>query len=105
MEKQTLPNSNLVLIFGILSLLGCCCTAFMGIVFGIIGLIYAKKATAIYLENPENYTGFNNVKTGKILCIIGIVLGILTTIVSIIITATVGLGEYMEMFETYTNGM
>ena len=35
----------------------------------------AKKDIAIYAENPELYSNYGNVKTGRILCIIGIVLG------------------------------
>jgi len=35
----------------------------------------ANKDTKEYNENPELYSNFNNIRTGKILCIIGIVLG------------------------------
>ena len=83
MEKQTLPNSTLILVFGILSILGCCCYGVFGIVFGIIALLMAKKSTEIYTTNPELYTGYQNVKTGKILAIIGLVLSIISLIVSI----------------------
>ena len=74
MEKQKLPNATLILIFGILSILSCCCYGFVGIVFGVIAIVLANKATKIYLETPEDYTGYQNVKTGKILAIIGIIL-------------------------------
>ncbi|SHF55179.1 M penetrans paralogue family 26 [Salegentibacter echinorum] len=80
MQKQQLPNSTLILIFGILSIIGCCCYGLVGIIFGIIALVMAKRATAIYNANPELYTGYNNVKTGKILAIIGLVLSILSLI-------------------------
>lgn len=88
MEKQTLPNSNLILVFGILAILGCCCYGIFGIVFAIIALLMARKATEMYKTNPELYTGYQNVKTGKILAIIGLVLSLLAligTIVSIIV--------------------
>lgn len=80
MQKQQLPNSTLILIFGILSIIGCCCYGVVGVIFGIIALVMAKRATAIYNANPELYTGYNNVKTGKILAIIGLVLSILSLI-------------------------
>lgn len=83
MQKQQLPNSTLILIFGILSIIGCCCYGLVGIVFGIIALVMAKRATAIYNANPELYTGYNNVKTGKILAIIGLVLSVLSLIATI----------------------
>ena len=32
-QRQELPNSTLILIFGILSIIGCCC-------YGIVGLVF-----------------------------------------------------------------
>lgn len=104
MEKQTLPNSQMVLIFGILSLVGCCCTGFMGIIFGIIGIVMANKATAVYNENPELYDGFQNVKTGKILSIIGLILSVINTAYSIYIFATIGMDGYQQMIEEMMKG-
>lgn len=80
MEKQTLPNSTLILILGICSLIGCCCYGVLGLILGIVAIILANSATKTYLENPELYTGYPNVKTGKILGIIGVVLSILFVI-------------------------
>ena len=74
MEQQKLPNSTLILVFGIVSIVTCCCYGVLGLIFGIIAVVMAKKATALYMESPELYTGYNNVKTGRILAIIGIVL-------------------------------
>ncbi len=77
MEKQSLPNATVVLIMGILSIVGCCCYGAPGIIFGIIAIILAKKATNLYNENPEIYEGIGNVKAGKIMGIIGLILSIL----------------------------
>lgn len=77
MEQQKLPNSTLILVFGIISIVTCCCYGILGLIFGIIALVLANKATKLYMENPEMYEGFKNVKTGKILAIIGIVLNVL----------------------------
>jgi len=76
MEKQKLPNSITVLVLGILSVLMCCCSI-LSIPMGIIGLFLGQKATKLYNQNPEQYEGLSNVKTGKILCIIGIALTVL----------------------------
>ncbi len=97
MEKQTLPNSTLILVFGILSILGCCCYGVLGIIFAIVAMVMAKKATALYNESPEEYTGFQNVKTGKILAIIGLILSIIYLIYVIFIFATVGMDGIQEM--------
>ncbi len=83
MEKQELHNSTLILIFGVLSVVGCCFWGILGVVFGIITLVMAKRATAIYNSNPELYTGYNNIKLGRTLALIGIVLSVISMIMAI----------------------
>lgn len=104
-QRQQLPNSTLILVFGILSIVGCCCYGIVGLVFGVITLSMAQKATVIYNTNPEMYTGYQNVKTGKILAIIGIVLSAVMVISYIAILGIYGLDglENMqrEMMEQY----
>lgn len=78
--KEKLPHSQASLILGIFSIVTCCCYGIPGIILGIIGLLQANKAIAIHNENPETYDGFGNANTGKIMSIIGLVLGILTII-------------------------
>lgn len=84
MEKQTLPNATLILVFGILSILGAfCCAGLLGVIFGIITLVMAKNTTRIYQEDPELYTGEQNVRTGRILAIIGLILSGLILLASL----------------------
>lgn len=90
MEQQKLPNATLILVFGILSIITCCCYGFIGLILGVIAIVLAKKATQIYSENPELYTGYQNVKTGKILAIIGIVLSVLYLLVIFSIASMFG---------------
>lgn len=90
MEQQKLPNATLILVFGILSIVTCCCYGIIGLILGIIALVLANKATKLYAENPEAYTGFSNVKTGKILAIIGIIFSVLYLIFMIWAIATFG---------------
>ncbi|APU70341.1 MAG: CCC motif membrane protein [Bacteroidota bacterium] len=100
MEKRELPNSTLILVFGILSIVGCCCYGVAGLVFGIIALVMAKKAIEIYNAEPELYTGYQNVKTGRILAIIGIVLsalGIITSLISFLFFG--GINAWQEVME------
>lgn len=78
MEKQQIPNGTLVLVMGILSIIGCCCYGLPGLIFGIVAIILAGKATKIYKEAPENYTGYGNVTAGKIMGIIGVIFSIIT---------------------------
>jgi uncharacterized membrane protein len=81
MEKQKLPHSQGALILGIVSIItACCCYGVPGLVLGFIGMKEAKKAKAIHEENPEMYTGLGNADTGRITSIIGIVIGLLLTL-------------------------
>ena len=100
MEKRELPNSTLILVFGILSIIGCCCYGFAGVIFGIIALVMSKRAMEIYSADPELYKGYQNVKTGRILAIIGLVLSVLSLLSTIaVIIMYGGLEGIQEMQE------
>lgn len=90
MEKQKLPNSTVVLILGILSILTCCCWGIIGLVLGIVALNLAKKDIALYTENPERYDGYSNVITGRVLAIIGIVLSSIYLLINIYMYTVLG---------------
>lgn len=106
MEKRSLPNATAVLVLGILSIITCCCYGIIGLILGIIALVLAKKDLALYQENPELYSNFSNLNTGKILAIIGIVLSAIYIIYMIVIFSTVGMEgiQHMqeEMLKKYT---
>ena len=85
--QQNLPNSSAILTLGILSILTiCCCGSFIPTVFAVIALAMADKPLQLYKLNPNQYTysSYNNIKTGKICAIIGLVLSILVLIIFII---------------------
>ncbi|MBA6152547.1 CCC motif membrane protein [Gelidibacter maritimus] len=105
MEKQQLPNATLILVFGILSIVTCCCYGIIGLPLGIIALVLANKATKLYMESPEIYTGFQNVKTGRILAIIGIVLNAIYLIYAIWLFSTVGMEGIQEIQEEFMKGL
>ena len=89
--NQPLPGASNALTFGILSIVLTlfCCGPF-GAIFSFLGLSNAKKAERLYEMDSANYSGFENVKTGKILCYIGLGLAVLMLILSIIYFATIG---------------
>jgi uncharacterized membrane-anchored protein len=78
---QNLPNANLILILGILSILLCWWhfVSIAGIILGIIALYLAKRETGLYFTDPARYTisSLNNVKTGRICAIIGLTIAII----------------------------
>lgn len=100
MEKEKLPNSTASLVLGIISIVFACCCSIIGSVIGVIGLVLANKAIALHNADPNMYKGFDNAKAGKILNIIGIVLGAIMLVVGIMqIIAAGGFEAYMEEFQ------
>lgn len=72
-QQQQLPNSIGVLVLGIISIVGCICYGIVGVTCGIIALVLANKATAMYNANPGQYTlsSYNNMKAGRVCAIVG----------------------------------
>ncbi|MDT0606959.1 CCC motif membrane protein [Croceitalea rosinachiae] len=101
MNQQPLPGASTVLTMGIISIVGTvlCCGPF-GIIFAIIGLVKAKTAERLYLDNPEQYNDYNNVKTGRILSYIGMAIAIIYLVLTIIyfgfIIAMISTGEFND---------
>ncbi|WP_103067946.1 CCC motif membrane protein [Aquimarina sediminis] len=88
--KQQLPNATLVLIFGIVSIVTCFCYGILGLIFGIVALVLAKNAKELYLQNPELYTGYENLKAGKICALIGTIMSSLYLLFFIIYILIMG---------------
>ncbi|MDP5001096.1 MULTISPECIES: CCC motif membrane protein [unclassified Flavobacterium] len=97
MENQKLPNATAVLILGIFSILTCCCYGFISIILGAIGLVLAKKDLQLFNENPSLYTNYNNLKIGRILSIIGIILGAIYLIYIVVLFSTLGMEGVEQM--------
>jgi hypothetical protein len=81
---QNLPNANLILILGILSILLCWWhfISIAGIILGIVSLVMAKKENALYRSDPGHFTAssLNSVKTGRICAIVGLTISIIVFI-------------------------
>ena len=78
MNQEPLPGASTAMTMGIISIVGAlvCCGPFAAI-FSIIGLSSAKKAENIYHENPERYSGYENIRTSRTLSYIGLGLSLL----------------------------
>ncbi|MGO2357875.1 CCC motif membrane protein [Mesonia sp.] len=73
--NQKLPNATLALVLAIISYVACCLSyGIGGIVLSIIALVLANKDRKTYLLQPENYDNYSQVKTARILAIIGLIL-------------------------------
>ncbi|MDR2087043.1 MAG: CD225/dispanin family protein [Dysgonamonadaceae bacterium] len=91
--QVSLPNSTLILVFGIVSIVTCCCYGVPGLIFGIIALVLADKSINLYRSEPGNYTesSYKNVNAGKICAIIGVIFSALYIILSIWMIYAIGL--------------
>ncbi len=99
MEKQKLPNATISLILGILAFIGCCCTSgFGGVILSGIALFLAKKDEKTYAENPDLYMNYGQVKTAKIIAIIGLVLSLIIIAIYLYMVST---GQYDDFMENY----
>jgi len=91
MNQQKLPNATAVLVLGIVSIVGCCCYGVLGVIAGIVGLVLHKKDNELYQKDPALYSDYNNLNTGRILCIIGLVISSLNLIANVVFISMFGL--------------
>jgi hypothetical protein len=91
MEKQKLPNGTAVIILGILSIVTCCCYGVLGIILGVVAIVLANKDARLYHANPELYSNYSNIKTGKILAYIGIILSVIYLVYMVWIISAFGM--------------
>ncbi len=77
MERQQLPNATLIVVLGALSIVTSCCYGIIGLVLSIVTLVLASSAQKLYLQEPELYDNYSQIKTGRILGIIGLILSVL----------------------------
>lgn len=87
-----LPNSNTVLVLGILSIVGCWCFGLIGLIMGIIALVMSNKAGKEYSLNYGQYseTSYKNMQAGKICAIIGTCLSAIASVYYIIYLFIIG---------------
>lgn len=83
MEQQKLPNVTIALVLGIISFIACCCSAGIGgLIFSGIAFFLVSKDEKLYKEQPEIYENYSQLKTAKIIAIIGLALGAISLIYS-----------------------
>lgn len=85
-QKQQLPNSTLILIFGIVSIVFSFCYGVIGVALGITALIISKRGKQMYEQNPALYDqgSYNNLNAGRICATIGLIVGSLVLILVIL---------------------
>ena len=104
--QKPLPNASVVLVLGIISIVLCWCHGIIGLIIAIIALVLANKDLALYNNNPEMYTpsSYSNLKSGRTIAIIGLVLAGVFLFFMIISLLFLGLNFAMfpwEMIDNY----
>ena len=94
-NQQPLQNAVATLVLGICSIIFGC--FFVGLICGIIALAISGKSKHLYIQNPSQYSGYGMLNAGRILSIIGIVLGGITVLYTIISVAFLGAGMFEWM--------
>lgn len=77
MEQQKLPNVTIAIVLAILSFICCCFGGIPGVVLAGIAFFLIRGDEKKYRENPQGYSNYSQLKTAKIIAIIGLVIGIL----------------------------
>lgn len=98
MEQQKLPNGTMIIVLGIFGYL-CCCAAGLGIIPSGIAFYMAKKSEKLYAENPEAYDNAGQIKTGKIVALIAVILNLLMVVRWIYVIATGGVDEMQDAWK------
>jgi len=84
---------------GIISVVGAlvCCGPFAAI-FSIIGLANARKADDLYQQAPDRYSGYENIKTARVLSYIGLGLSLVMLVLAVLyfgfIVAMISQGDF-----------
>lgn len=95
MEQQKLPNGILIIVLGIFGYL-CCCFAGLGVIPSAIAFYLATKSEKLYKENPELYDNYSQIKTGKIVALIALILSLLMVVRFVYVLTTSDWDVLME---------
>jgi hypothetical protein len=107
MEQQKLPNVTIAIVLSIVSFLCCCFSIGIGgILLSGIALFLVNKDAKLYAQNPENYSNYSQLKTAKIIAIIGLSLGVIALVWTIFSIQQMGgwdayMEQYQEILEQY----
>ena len=97
LEKKASTIKTLGIVSIVTSVVLMCCCTIVGPVVGIVGLVQANNLNqSMNMLSPQSQ---DNLKNGKLMCIIGIVLGAIGILVNIILSATGATDAFWEGFQ------
>lgn len=100
MEQKKLPNVTIALVLGIVSFVACCCSMGIGgILFSGIAFFLVNKDKKILdsSDDPSSYTNAKQLKTARIIAIVGLSLAALALIISIFQIVSAGGWEAYQL--------
>ncbi len=74
-QPESIPDAGLIFGLGIVSIVLSLTFCGIGFIPGVICLIKAKEPMRLIKENPGKYTDASNVSTGRVLGLIGTIIG------------------------------
>ena len=77
MEQQKLPNVTIAIVLAILSFICCCFGGIPGAIMAAIAFFLVRGDEKRYQASPELYSNYSQLRTARIIAIIGLVVGIL----------------------------
>lgn len=88
--KSSLPQSQIVMIMGIISIISILCCPGIGIILAIIALVLSRQDRQLYRMTPEKYTleSFHQLKAGIILSWITVGFNLFCYLIFFIIVVT-----------------
>lgn len=95
MEQQKLPNATMIIVLSIFGYL-CCCFFGIGIIPSAIAFFMATKSEKLYKENPDGYDNYSQIKTGKMVALIALILSALMVVRVVYVLST---GDWDQMME------
>ena len=99
MEQKKLPNVTISLILGIISFVACCFSyGIGGILFSGIALFLANKDKKAAQPDPESYENYGQLKTARIIAIVGLILGVISLLIGVVMLVMFGSLEAIQQW-------
>ncbi len=77
--RPPLPNATAVFVLGILSIFGCFCFGFVGIILAIIAVYLSNRDRDLYFQHRDTFSddSWRQLNTGRTIAIVGLSLSVI----------------------------
>ena len=82
--SSKIPLANTTLVLAIVSVIGCVCYGFPGIILSVMAIVLYGRVKKVYLIHPAIYQeSYNTARAGWIIAIISLFISIATTVYTV----------------------